>query len=208
MPAGILQPKWTTIWKGLLSFAYGRESEQEGNGTMSGQRLQKAWFHPEDSRCGPTSIPARQVYRLILLGPPGVGKGTQAKLLCEILATCHLSTGDLLRQAQCQEEPTPALREALDAMRRGELVRDEVVVAMVRERASCLRCHGGFLLDGFPRTVTQAALLDQLLIEQRVPLDFVVQYELPLKDIVDRLSGRRICPDCKSVFHILTRPPR
>lgn len=93
-------------------------------------------------------------------------------------------------------------------MRRGELVRDEVMVAMVRERAGCLGCHGGFLLDGFPRTVSQAEALDQLMIEQGVSVDFVLQYELPIDEIVARLSGRRICPGCKSVYHVATRPPR
>lgn len=175
---------------------------------MHGQQSPKKWFHPQDPSCGFPTRPSRRAYRLVLLGPPGVGKGTQAELLCETLATCHLSTGDLLRAAQCQVTPSPALQEALDAMRRGELVRDEVMVAMVRERAGCLGCHGGFLLDGFPRTVSQAEALDQLMSEQGVSVDFVLHYELPIDEIVARLSGRRICPGCKSVYHIATRPPR
>jgi adenylate kinase len=144
----------------------------------------------------------------VLLGPPGVGKGTQAGLLCRALGTCHLSTGDLFRAAQCGAEPSPALRTALAAMRRGELVPDEVVVSMVRERAGCLRCRGGFLLDGFPRTAAQAGALDRLLTEQGVRLDAVVSYELPLEEVVARLGGRRTCPGCKAVYHVTARPPR
>jgi adenylate kinase len=93
-------------------------------------------------------------------------------------------------------------------MRRGELVSDDVVVAIVRERAGCLRCRGGFLLDGFPRTRAQAEALDVLLAEQGVTLDAVLSYELPLEEIVVRLSGRRTCSDCKVVYHTATRPSR
>jgi adenylate kinase len=93
-------------------------------------------------------------------------------------------------------------------MRRGELVPDTLVVSMVRERAGCLRCRGGFLLDGFPRTVAQAAALDAMLDEQGVTLDAVLSYELPLDEIVNRLSGRRTCDGCRAVYHIRTSPPR
>jgi len=146
--------------------------------------------------------------RMVLLGPPGVGKGTQAQLLRKALGTCHLSTGDLFRAAKCERNPSPALKEALEAMRRGELVPDELVVSMVRERAGCLHCCGGFLLDGFPRTVAQAEALDELLTEQGVSLDAVLSYELPVDQIVDRLGGRRTCEECKSVFHLTAQPPR
>jgi adenylate kinase len=129
-------------------------------------------------------------------------------LLCEILGACHLSTGDLLRAAKCQLEPSPAMREALQTMRRGELVPDAVIVALVRERAGCLHCHGGFLLDGFPRTVTQAVALDELMAEQGLDLDFVLQYEMPLEEVVARLSGRRVCSGCQAVYHISTSPPK
>ena len=121
-----------------------------------GHPNREGWFRGSDSKCEPAPPPRDRVYRLILLGPPGVGKGTQAKLLCDRLRTCHLSTGDLFRSATCEPEPTPAMAAALEAMRRGELVSDELVMSMVRERSACLRCHGGFLLDGIPRTVRQA----------------------------------------------------
>jgi adenylate kinase len=129
-------------------------------------------------------------------------------LLCETLGACHLSTGDLLRAAKCQLEPTPALREAQETMRRGELVPDAVIVALVRERTGCLHCHGGFLLDGFPRTVTQAEALDQLMAEQGLDLDFVLQYEMPLEEVVARLSGRRVCSGCQAVYHVITSPTK
>jgi adenylate kinase len=144
----------------------------------------------------------------VLLGPPGVGKGTQAELLCRALGTCHLSTGDVFRAAQCAAEPSPAVKAALETMRRGDLVADDVVVALVRERVECLRCRGGFLLDGFPRTVAQAEALDTLLAEQGVALDAVLSYELPTEEVVARLSGRRTCPGCKAVYHLTARLPR
>jgi len=147
---------------------------------------------------------------MVLLGAPGVGKGTQAELLCEKLGACHLSTGDIFRAAKALEpsERTPALTAALDYMRRGDLVPDETVLALVTERVGCLRCEGGFLLDGFPRTVAQAQALEQLLAGEKLKLDAVLSYDLPLEQVVARLSGRRTCPNCKAVFHIEARPPK
>jgi adenylate kinase len=100
------------------------------------------------------------------------------------------------------------MKLALEAMRRGELVSDELAISMVRERARCLSCCGGFLLDGFPRTVPQAQALDGLLTEQGVSLDAVFAYELPLDEIIDRLSGRRTCDGCKAVYHVTAQSPR
>jgi adenylate kinase len=166
-----------------------------------------AWFRGGNVSCE-TSPPRVRPYRLVLLGPPGVGKGTQAELLGHALGACHLSTGDVFRAASCEAHPSPALQTALSVMRRGELVADELVVSMVRERAGCLRCRGGFLLDGFPRTRAQAEALDAMLTQQGVALDAVLNYETPLEEVLARLSGRRTCSACKAVYHQAARPPR
>lgn len=148
--------------------------------------------------------------RIVLLGAPGVGKGTQAELLSERVGACHLSTGDIFRAAKSLDEceRTPTMTRALDYMLRGDLVPDEIVLGLVAERAGCLRCRGGFLLDGFPRTVAQAEALDKVLLSNGVDLEAVLNYEMPLEKIVSRLSGRRTCSVCKAVFHVEGRPPR
>ncbi len=168
---------------------------------------QTGWFTGGELPCEPVPPLVGPPSRFVLLGPPGVGKGTQARLLCDRLRTCHLSTGDLFRAAKCNGSASPAMREALEAMQRGELISDELVIAMVRERSCCLHCHGGFLLDGFPRTVRQAEALDEMCDELAVKLDAVICYELPLEDIVTRLSGRRTCSSCKALFHLSAQPP-
>jgi adenylate kinase len=175
---------------------------------MNNANDRQAWFKGNEANCSEPPPQRMRPYRLVLLGPPGVGKGTQAERLCETLGTCHLSTGDVFRAAQCSDDRSPALQDALDAMHRGELVGDGIVVSMVRERAGCLRCGGGFLLDGFPRTVAQAEALDAMLKENGVKLDAVVTYDLPLEEIVDRLGGRRTCKGCKAVYHVTARPPK
>jgi adenylate kinase len=131
-------------------------------------------------------------------------------MLCRELGACHLSTGDIFRAAKSLEacERSPTMTAALEYMRRGELVPDETVLALVAERSRCLRCEGGFLLDGFPRTVAQAEALEKLLTRQKIKLDAVLSYELPLEKVISRLSGRRTCPGCKSVFHVEARPPK
>jgi len=93
-------------------------------------------------------------------------------------------------------------------MRRGDLVPDETVLALVTERVACLRCKGGFLLDGFPRTVAQAEALEKLMASEKLKLDAVLSYDLPLDKVVSRLSGRRTCPGCKAVYHVEARPPK
>jgi len=156
------------------------------------------------------SKPQKKPFRLVLLGAPGIGKGTQAEVLCARVGACHLSTGDIFRVAKelATCERTPALAAALDYMRRGALVPDQTVLAMLGERMRCLQCQGGFLLDGFPRTVAQAEALEKLLAGRQLQLDAVLSYELPLEQVVARLSGRRTCPGCNAVFHIEARPPK
>jgi adenylate kinase len=176
---------------------------------MAITRDRAAWIKAGEAKCG--EVPhAAQAYRLVLLGAPGVGKGTQAELLSEQLGACQLSTGDVFRAAKSlpAEARTPALDAALEYMQRGELVPDQTVLAMVKERIGCLRCPAGFLLDGFPRTVAQAEALTQILKEQSLRLDAVLNYEMPIEKIVARLSGRRTCADCKAVYHIHNRPSR
>jgi adenylate kinase len=139
-----------------------------------------------------------------------VGKGTQAELLSGSLGACQLSTGDVFRASKTLPacDLSPAMAAALELMRRGELVPDETVLDLVRERSKCLRCGGGFLLDGFPRTVPQAEALERLLGDLGVRLDGVLSYELPIDRIVSRLSGRRTCSHCKAVFHLESRPAK
>ena len=159
---------------------------------------------------GPASAPPDRPFRLVLLGAPGVGKGTQAELISKRLGPCQLSTGDVFRAAKTIDpsERTPAITQALDYMKRGALVPDETVIGIVRERPNCLRCPGGFLLDGFPRTVQQAEALDSELKNLSMKLDAVLSYDLPIDQIVSRLSGRRTCSGCKAVYHVTTKPPK
>ena len=168
-----------------------------------------SWLKGPATCCSKPPPDAERPWRLVLLGAPGVGKGTQAGLLCSRLGTCHLSTGDVFRAAKClaEEDRSPAMTDALDYMRRGELVPDKIVLTMIMERVGCLRCQGGFLLDGFPRTVAQAEALDNLLRRESLTLDGVLDYDLPIDEVVARLSGRRTCQNCKAVYHVTTRPP-
>jgi adenylate kinase len=177
---------------------------------METKRERSAWIKGPCAPCDKGAKPEELPHRLVLLGAPGVGKGTQAELLCEEFGACHLSTGDIFRAAKALDphERTPALNAAIEYMRKGELVPDETVLAIVEERVGCLKCEGGFLLDGFPRTVKQAEALERLLASQGLKLDAVLSYELPLERIVARLSGRRTCSGCKAVFHVENRPPR
>jgi adenylate kinase len=169
-----------------------------------------AWFKGGNAKCQVALAPGARAYRLVLLGAPGVGKGTQAELISERLGPCHLSTGDVFRAAKTLDpsERTPALNAALDYMKRGELVPDATVIGIVRERPSCLCCPGGFLLDGFPRTVEQAGALSSMLQDLSLQLCAVVSYDLPIEQIVARLSGRRTCGQCKAVYHVTTKPPK
>jgi adenylate kinase len=169
-----------------------------------------SWLKGATATCEPPPKAQKNPKRLVLLGAPGVGKGTQAELLCSKLGACHLSTGDIFRAAKAMDpkERTPALTAALDYMKRGDLVPDDTVLAIVAERVGCLRCESGFLLDGFPRTVAQAEALEKLLQGEKLKLDAVLSYELPIDQVVARLSGRRTCPGCKAVFHIQARPSK
>ena len=177
---------------------------------MNERNDRAAWIKAGHANCSVPAKPRAQPVRLILLGMPGVGKGTQAELLCAGLGVCQLSTGDVLRAARCscEAERTPAINDALEYMKRGDLVPDATVLDLIRERTRCLECRGGFLLDGFPRTVPQAGALDAMLSHFEIRVDAVLNYSLPVDTIVSRLGGRRTCPGCKAVFHVCARPPR
>jgi adenylate kinase len=177
---------------------------------MSAKPDRTAWIRGGTASCQVLPPIPDRALRLVLLGAPGVGKGTQAELLCERLGTCHLSTGDVFRAAKClaDGERSPALDSALGYMRRGDLVPDSTVLDLVSERVRCLRCHGGILLDGFPRTVAQAEALAALMKREQISLDAVLNYDMPIETIVARLSGRLTCSGCKAVFHATARPPR
>jgi adenylate kinase len=143
--------------------------------------------------------------RIVLLGAPGSGKGTQAHRLAERSGIPQISTGDLLRAAVARG--TPLGLQAKAVMESGGLVDDALVLGMIRERLAEPDARAGFILDGFPRNLVQAAALDGLLAELKQPLDAVVQLEVDPAELVRRISGRRSCADCGRVFNVLTSPP-
>ncbi|WP_333773704.1 adenylate kinase [Streptomyces sp. IBSBF 3136] len=146
--------------------------------------------------------------RIVLVGPPGAGKGTQAVRLAEKLAVPHISTGDLFRANISQQTELGKLAKSyMDA---GNLVPDEVTIAMAKDRMEQPDAEGGFLLDGFPRNVSQAEALDQLLQTEGITLDAVLDLEVPEAEVVKRIAGRRICRnDSSHVFHVTySRPKR
>jgi len=142
---------------------------------------------------------------LLIMGPPGAGKGTQAEVLVKELEITHISTGDMFRNAI--KEGTEMGRKAKEYMDKGELVPDEVVIGMVRDRLSQPDCKKGFLLDGFPRTVEQARALDVTLDGLGIKLNGVVNIVVPLDKLMERLTGRRVCKGCGASYHVMFNPP-
>ncbi|MFQ5945363.1 MAG: adenylate kinase [Anaerolineae bacterium] len=142
----------------------------------------------------------------MLLGPPGAGKGTQASRLAERLGLLHLSTGDLFREAIATGSDLGRQVEAI--LDRGELVPDKVTVGMVRERMELPDAADGVVLDGFPRTVSQAEALEELLSDRAQRLDGVLYIQVGEEELIRRLSGRRICRNCGTNYHVQFRPPR
>jgi adenylate kinase len=143
---------------------------------------------------------------LILLGPPGAGKGTQAEIITQKRGLVQLSTGDMLREAV--KDGTPIGEEASAVMETGGLVLDEIVIKIVAERLSASDCANGFILDGFPRTLNQAAALDNLLQAQGKQLDVVIEIKVDDAVVVDRISGRYMCADCVASFHDTNHKPK
>ncbi len=146
------------------------------------------------------------VLKLLIMGPPGAGKGTQAEMLVKELNITHISTGDMFRAAI--KEGTVMGKKAKEYMDKGELVPDEVVVGMVKDRLQKPDCEKGFLLDGFPRTLAQAQALDETLQDMNIQLDAVINIAVPRDKLMARLTGRRVCRSCGASYHILFNPPK
>jgi adenylate kinase len=144
--------------------------------------------------------------RLILLGLPGAGKGTQAKVLAERHGLLHVSTGDMFRQAAA--EGTELGKRAQEHMSRGELVPDEVTIGMLLERIAQPDAQAGIMLDGFPRTIAQAEALDAALSERGEQIGAVLYIVVPERELMLRLTGRWTCPDCGAIYHEQTSPPK
>jgi adenylate kinase len=141
------------------------------------------------------------MHRIVFLGPPGAGKGTQAVVLARALGIAHLSTGDLLRAAVAGK--TLLGKEADGFMRAGQLVPDDLVVRILHQRLDHPDTADGFLLDGFPRNLRQAELLEKF-----VPIGRVIAFEIPEGLLMERLTQRRSCPTCKTLYNLVTSPPR
>jgi adenylate kinase len=143
---------------------------------------------------------------IVFLGPPGAGKGTQAKILIERYGIPQISTGDMLREHRAKG--TELGKKAQEYMDKGQLVPDEIILGMVKKRLSQPDCQKGFILDGFPRTVAQAEALDKLLSEMGKKLDFALALIVPDDLLVERLTGRRTCKICGMMYHIKYKPPK
>ena len=144
--------------------------------------------------------------RLILLGPPGAGKGTQAKLLTQRFNIPHISTGDILRDAM--REDSPLGLKVCEFVKSGDLVPDEIVIEVVMNRLAQPDAEGGFILDGFPRTLNQADKLNAALQGLGISIDLVIYFQTASEVSIKRLSGRRVCKNCGANFHLLNMPPK
>jgi len=143
---------------------------------------------------------------IVFLGPPGAGKGTQAKRIAEKYGIPQVSTGDMFREHL--SKGTELGQKAKEYMEKGQLVPDEIVLGMVEERLKQSDCEKGFILDGFPRTVPQAEALDQLLDKMGKKIDYAICIDVPDEEPVKRLTGRRTCKKCGMMYHVIFKPPK
>ena len=143
--------------------------------------------------------------RIVLLGPPGAGKGTQAKKIASEYGISHISTGEILRKAV--QDNTPLGKKASEYLDKGLLVPDEIIESMVKSRLKMQDCERGFLLDGFPRTVYQAEQLDKFLNEENLSIDKVLNIDVDKEVLMTRLIGRRVCRNCGATYHVITMRP-
>ena len=157
-----------------------------------------------DSGGGPAASSTRRI--LLLVGPVGAGKGTQAEALNQELGLVHLASGNLFRQAL--RDGTPLGKEARVYMERGDLVPDEITIDMFMHELAKPEARRGAILDGFPRTVAQARALDATLAAHGERIERVISIEVPVEDLVARVAGRRVCPECGTPYHVVTDPPR
>ena len=144
--------------------------------------------------------------KIVLLGPPGAGKGTQAKSISNRYSIPHISTGDIFRKNISEE--TPLGIQAKQYIDNGQLVPDEVTINMVKDRLTWEDCKNGYLLDGFPRTIPQAEALDKALAELGQKMDYAIDVDVPDENIVNRMSGRRACLKCGATYHIVYAAPK
>lgn len=142
---------------------------------------------------------------IVLMGAPGAGKGTQARLLQERLGLPQISTGDIFRALK--NEHTPVAEEVRSIMESGRLVPDELTIRLVRDRTSRDDCQGGYVLDGFPRTLAQAQMLDQLAAEQGQQI-VAIEVAVPIESLSKRMTGRRSCPVCGEIYNVYFKPPQ
>lgn len=142
---------------------------------------------------------------IVLMGPPGAGKGTQAEVMARNLFVPHISTGDIFRANI--KAGTELGRLANQYISKGDLVPDEVTMGMIKDRLAEDDCAKGFILDGLPRTIGQADALAEVLTEQGKKLDYVVNIDVPIEKLIERLSGRRVCRNCSQTYHMVNNPP-
>lgn len=144
--------------------------------------------------------------RLVLLGPPGSGKGTQAEMIAAKLGIPRVSTGDILRDAVSRNTALGA--KARSYMDQGRLVPDEIMIGIIEERLNQPDCANGYILDGFPRTLGQAIALDEMLAKKMAPIDLAMLIDVSDETVVRRLTQRRICPRCHALYNLQTEPPK